>query len=287
MHTRYMPLAAALALALTATPALAATTDAAYEAAQDRQAAVAAPAGTTQTQPAKTAQPAHAAYVADNDVFQPAGLGSGRLTGTYHLAKYDIINVNVIGFPEGLGYTTSSSTINTGSGSQTLGVGDIIIGPDGNASIPYVGNIQLAGLTLAEADAQITSALSAYLRDPQINVSVRSYAPRKILVTGEVMTPGIQHLPLDQLDAYAAITSAGGYTKRGRSTRVQVIRVINGTMYYGQLNMKNFVRHHDLTQNVALQDGDIVYVPKSNGIRWTEDILPYFNAWTLYKGLTD
>lgn len=92
---------------------------------------------------------------------------------------------------------------------------------------------------------------------------------------------------IDNLNAYAAITAAGGYTKRSRSTRVQVIRVIDNTMYYEQLNMKNFIRRHDLTQNVRLQDGDIIYVPKSNGIRWDDDILPYFNAWALYKGLTD
>lgn len=40
-----------------------------------------------------------------------------------------------------------------------------------------------------------------------------------------------------------------------------------------------------MTQNVFLQDGDIVYVPKSNGIRWNEDILPYFQVWTYYKAL--
>ena len=227
------------------------------------------------------------AYIQSDSVFETASLRHVTDMAKYRLAKYDVINVNVLGFPNGLGYTQSSSTINTGAGTQTLGTGDIIIGPDGNASLPYVGNIRLAGLTLAEADAQLTQALSYYLRDPQLNVAVRSYAPRKILVTGEVMTPGIQHLAIDQLDAYAAITSAGGYTKRGRSTRVQVIRVIDGTMYYRQLNMKDFVRKHDLTQNVVLQDGDIVYVPKSNAIRWNEDILPYFNAWALYKGLTD
>lgn len=87
--------------------------------------------------------------------------------------------------------------------------------------------------------------------------------------------------------ADAAITSAGGFTNRGRSTRVQVIRVVDGTMYYRQLNIKSFIRHHDLTQNVALQDGDIVYVPKSNGVKWKEDILPFFQAYTYYKAIVD
>ena len=104
---------------------------------------------------------------------------------------------------------------------------------------------------------------------------------------GEVAKPGIQEMDIDSLNAYAAITSAGGFTKRGRSTRVQVLRVIDDTMYYTQLDMKNYVRRHDMTQNVFLQDGDIVYVPKSNGIRWNEDVLPYVTAWALVKNLTD
>ena len=58
-------------------------------------------------------------------------------------------------------------------------------------------------------------------------------------------------------------------------------------MYYTQLNMKKYIKNHDLTQNVALEDGDIVYVPKSNGIKFNEDVLPYVNAWALYKNLTD
>ena len=58
-------------------------------------------------------------------------------------------------------------------------------------------------------------------------------------------------------------------------------------MYYKQLNIKNYVKKHDLTQNVVLQDGDIVYVPRSNGIKFDEDVLPYINVWAMYKALKD
>lgn len=214
-------------------------------------------------------------YVESDDVFRTAGLGSGQLTGEYRLTKYDVISLNIVGFPEGLGYDTGSSS------------NELLIGPDGRAAIPYIGNVKLAGLTLNEAKALIQSKLSEYIRIPSMSVSVKTYGKRKIYVMGEVAKPGIQELDIDSLNAYAAITSAGGFTKRGRSTRVQVLRVIDDTMYYTQLNMKTYVKRHDLTQNVVLQDGDIVYVPKSNGIRWNEDVLPYVSAWALYKNLTD
>ena len=102
---------------------------------------------------------------------------------------------------------------------------------------------------------------------------------------GEVGSPGIHALGVDNLNVYAALSSAGGIKRRGRSTRVQVLRVVDNTMYYKTLNIKEYIKKHDLTQNVALLDGDIVYVPRSNGIKIDEDVLPYINIWTMYKAI--
>ncbi|SHK91717.1 polysaccharide export outer membrane protein [Selenomonas ruminantium] len=241
-------------------------------------AATNAGANAVEVQSNETAQPVANGYVEANEIFTTAGLTRGQLTGDYRLAKYDVIQLSILGFPQGLDYSTGS----TDSSGNT-----ITIGPDGKATLPYVGGIKLVGLTLDEASEAIKEKLSQYIKIPSMVVSVKNYGPRRVYVMGEVEKPGIQDMNIDNLNAYAAITSAGGFTKRGRSTRVQVIRVVDGTMYYRQLNMKNFIRRHDLTQNVNLLDGDIIYVPKSNGIRWQEDILPYFQAYTYYKAITD
>ena len=188
-------------------------------------------------------------YVENEDVFTVAGLKTGQLTGDYRLAKYDVIVLSVLGFPNGLGYTTGSSANEKGEADS------VQIGPDGKASLPYVGSVKLAGLTLDEATDLIRSKLSRYVKIPEMYLSVKSYGPRKVYVMGEVKSPGIQNMNID--------------------------------MYYRQLNIKNFIRRHDLTQNVFVQDGDIVYVPKSNAIFWQEDILPYFQAWTYYKAVTN
>lgn len=238
-----------------------------------------------------TAQPVVNGYVEANDVFKTAGLNRGQVTSEYRLSKYDVIHLSILGFPDGIGYSTGATTTTTTNASTTTstsnGSDTIIIGPDGYATIPYVGNMKLIGMTRDEAADAIKERLSKYIKIPNLVLSVKNYGARRVYVMGEVANPGIQDMPIDNLNAYAAITSAGGFTKRGRSTRVQVIRVVDGTMYYRQLNMKAFIRRHDLTQNVTIQDGDIVYVPKSNGIRWTEDILPYFQAYTYYKAITD
>lgn len=36
-----------------------------------------------------------------------------------------------------------------------------------------------------------------------------------------------------------------------------------------------------------VEDGDIIYVPSSNGFKFNKDILPYVSVYALYKNLTD
>ena len=207
-------------------------------------------------------------HVVEGGDFKVATLQPDRLLETYRLTKYDVIDVQVIGLPSGAGMI------------------DVMIGPDGYAQLPYVGSVKLAGMTLDEAKAVLIARMSEYLHVPDLSLLMRSYGARKVYVMGEVGAPGIHQLGVDNLNAYAALSSAGGIKRRGRSTQVQVLRVVGDTMYYKTLNIKNYIKKHDLTQNVVLQDGDIVYVPRSNGIKLDEDVLPYVNVWAMYKALT-
>ena len=206
--------------------------------------------------------------VVEGGDFKTATLRPDRLLETYRLTKYDVIDIQVIGLPEG------------------AGMSDIMIGPDGYAQLPYVGSVKLAGLTLDEAKAVLMERMGQYLRFPDMSLIMKSYGSRKVYVMGEVGAPGIHELGADNLNAYAALSSAGGIKRRGRSTQVQVLRVVGDTMYYKTLNIKNYIKKHDLTQNVVLQDGDIIYVPRSNGIKLDEDVLPYVSVWAMYKALT-
>ena len=58
-------------------------------------------------------------------------------------------------------------------------------------------------------------------------------------------------------------------------------------MYYKEVNMNNYVKKHDMSQNLELQDGDIVYVPSSNKIVFSEDIMPYVSMFAMYKSITN
>lgn len=208
-------------------------------------------------------------YVESKEMFKTASLRHTTVSPSYRLFRGDTLSVLVVGFPDG------------------IGIDKITVGLDGYVQLPYVGSVKMEGLTLDEAKAVLMDSLTQYLRIPDLSLVITSYGPRKVYVMGEVVKPGIQDMAIDNMNAYAALATAGGWARKGRSTRIQIMRVVDGTMYYRILNMKAYTVKHDLSQNVEIEDGDILYVPRSNGIKFDTDVLPYVNAWALYKNLTD
>ncbi len=208
-------------------------------------------------------------YVESRDIFQTASLRNTYVSPDYRLFRGDTMSLLVVGFPDG------------------IGIDKITVGLDGYVQLPYVGSVKMEGLTLDEAKQVVLNSLNQYLRVPDLTLMITKYGPRKVYVMGEVKNPGIQDMSIDNMNAYAALASAGGWARKGRSTRIQILRVIDGVMYYRTLNMKAYTIRHDLTQNVALENGDILYVPKTNGIKFDTDVMPYINAWIMYKALVD
>ena len=204
----------------------------------------------------------------DNTIFKVARMRPERMLEEYRLMKYDTINIMAIGFPNG------------------IGIDDVTVGVDGMARLPYAGNIKLVGLTLDEARDLIHARLSEYFKLPELNVYMKSYGPRKVYVMGNVNAPGIKNMGVDNMNVYAAVASAGGVDNKGRSKHIQLIRQIDGVLYYREINMDAFVKKHDLSQNIELEDGDIIYVPDSGKIIFSQDIAPYISVYGTYRALT-
>lgn len=206
----------------------------------------------------------------DTSVFKPAAIKS--LTDYdehYRLYKYDTISIRIIGYKD------------------AQGLDDIMIGTDGYVNLPYAGSVKLSGLTIEEAKTVLMQKFSKYLKIPDMSIIVTSYGPRKVQVLGEVNNPGTVELASDDMNVTNAISKAGWVTTYGRIKKAQVIRIIDGTMYVKEANIKNYIEKHDIAQNLALEDGDIVFIPKSNKIDFHQDILPLLNLYNTYKAITD
>ena len=215
--------------------------------------------------PRASAKVENAVESLDESIFKVARMRPERMLEEYRLMKYDTINIMAIGFPNG------------------IGVNDVTVGVDGMVRLPYTGNLKLVGLTLDEARDLIHEKLSRYFKLPELNVYMKSYGPRKVYVMGNVNAPGIKEMGVDNMNVYAAVSAAGGVDRKGRSKHVQLIRQIDGVLYYREINLDAFVKEHDMSQNIALEDGDIVYVPDSGKIIFSEDIAPYINLYATYR----
>jgi polysaccharide export outer membrane protein len=81
----------------------------------------------------------------------------------------------------------------------------------GAISYPLLGEVQVAGLTVAEIQRKITNLLAKdYLVNPQVEVKVREYQSQFVSVVGEVNSPGRKPLR-GRTRLIDLLTEAGGF----------------------------------------------------------------------------
>jgi protein involved in polysaccharide export with SLBB domain len=99
--------------------------------------------------------------------------------------------------------------------------GEYVISSDGKISLPLVGNVNAAGMTVKQFQDQLVTSYrdGGYLRDPKITAEVESARPFFIL--GEVKAPG-QYPCLNGLTVMNAVATAGGFTYRADSDDVYI-----------------------------------------------------------------
>jgi polysaccharide export outer membrane protein len=189
---------------------------------------------------------------------------------TYKLSRNDVFNIIIIGYPE----------------EKREHFRDIRVGMDGNVNLPFVGTLKLGGLTIDEAHTLLTEKLGQYIKNPNLSIMISEYGSRQVYVMGEVNRQGVYALPSNTMNIFTAITSAGGITRRGRPKHIAVVRMVGDELTMREVNLDDFVKKQDVKQNVALLDGDMIYVPKSNKILINEDIMPLISLYGIYKTVT-
>ena len=99
---------------------------------------------------------------------------------------------------------------------------------EGNLSLPLLGSVRLAGLSLTQAAARLTDLYGKdYLVNPKVNVTLVGYAKRRFTVLGQVNRPGSYEMPEGSpggIDLMEAIAMAGGYTRIAAPERISVRR---------------------------------------------------------------
>lgn len=131
---------------------------------------------------------------------------------------------------------------------------DIVVQPNGNASIPYVGTVRFAGKTLEEAQATILEALKNKAIEPDVVINTKSTASRFVSVNGAVGAPSNVPLGLSGEKITEIISRAGGPVQPPYETYVTLVR--GGKT--GTVLLKTLIENP--SDNVFVEPRDQIYV---------------------------
>lgn len=138
---------------------------------------------------------------------------------------------------------------------------NVPVRPDGNISLPLVGDVKAAGLTPTELQRQLEASFSKYLTNPAVSVIVAEIRSQRINVLGEVMRPGTYALipPMSVIDA---IAGAGGLKEFAKPKKIYVLRTLaNGQRERIKFQYKNVLNGKRGSNDLLLQTRDTVVVP--------------------------
>ena len=148
---------------------------------------------------------------------------------------------------------------------QLVGQNDYIkdfpVNSDGSVSLPDIGKITIAGLSLNDASELIKSKVNAAFIGTEAFINLSQIRDVNILVTGNAQNPGIYTLTGNS-NILHAISAAGGISEFGSLREINLIRdnnVIESLDVYdllieGKYNIKK-----------RLRSGDVVFVqPRKN-----------------------
>ena len=121
-------------------------------------------------------------------------------------------------------------------GPASKAVNGNIVDIDGNITLPLLGKIPVAGLTVNEAEDSIRGITKQYLKDATVKVRLLNY---KVTVLGEVKMPGVYFNYNSYITVLDAISLAQGTTDYAKLADVLVLRPTAGGTRTFSLNLNS------------------------------------------------
>jgi polysaccharide export outer membrane protein len=172
----------------------------------------------------------------------PMTVAAGELP-PYHIQVGDVLDVRLLLNPE----------LNE----------EVTVRPDGHVSTTAVADMLAYGRTPAQLADSLRSVYAHDLQNPRVSVEVKSFAPTRVYVAGEVSTPGEFITVGPTLTLSQAIARAGGTKLSSDDTSVFVIRRgLGDKPEFLSTKWKAVRQGVDPNADIRLAPYDVVYVPK-------------------------
>ena len=133
---------------------------------------------------------------------------------------------------------------------------EVVVSPEGRIYLPQLGDMAVAGQTLAQVTSLVDSRVARLYRDAQTTVVLSQIRTVDVYVTGDAMVPGRYTLP-GTATVFTALYAAGGPAPSGS---LREIRVIRGDGTPEPVDLYPYLLTGDRSGDTPLSPGDTVFV---------------------------
>ncbi|HEX8984143.1 MAG TPA: polysaccharide biosynthesis/export family protein [Bryobacteraceae bacterium] len=146
---------------------------------------------------------------------------------------------------------------------------------NGSLRLPLAGRLQAAGLTIEQFEAGIAARLGAYVKQPQVTVSVVEYRSQPVSVLGAVASPGVQQLQ-GRKTLFEVLSMAGGLRQDAGHT-IKITRRkqwgsipldgaapdSSGGYSVADVSVKSVMEARNPRENILICPDDVISVPRA------------------------
>jgi polysaccharide export outer membrane protein len=174
----------------------------------------------------------------------------------------ELYTINPDAFP-GIGITNVKS--GGENDSRSAYEKGFVLDENGNVSLPYIGTLQLKGLSIKAAHDTILNRFKKFIDEPVVVVKKLSF---KVSIIGEFNRPGLYYVPNEQLTLLEALALAGDLNNFADRTKLRILRKTHD----GTIELPV-----DITQKEAftgptrfIYPDDVIYAPPTKKKAFTQ-----------------
>jgi polysaccharide export outer membrane protein len=146
---------------------------------------------------------------------------------------------------------------------------------DGEVTLPMIGSVHAAGLTVQQLQENLVTAYKKYFKDPQITLQVTDFRSQPVSVAGNVTKPGVVQLRGNR-NLMEVIGQAGGL-QADAGDSVLITRNLSegpipvagaftdptGKYSVAHINIRSILSGKDPEANIQIKPHDVITVPRA------------------------
>lgn len=125
--------------------------------------------------------------------------------------------------------------------------------------------VMVSGLTAQQAEGRIQEQVVPYMRNPRVQVVLKkkSLKIKRVFVFGDVRKPGAVPMPRN-MTVLQALAAVENYNETALLEEIRIVRGSLDRPYIVTADLARTFTYGDLSRNVALEENDVIFVPREH-----------------------